>query len=80
MVMQCPVLEQLLKRLEHYVHLIRRMEFTKEELAEDEDIQHLFERRLHLMLQCAIDIASHLVVGLELRAKEGTADLFRALV
>ena len=58
---------------------IERMDLTMDMIFGDEDIQDLIDRRMQVALEICIDIATHMVVGLDLPRKEKAADAFSLL-
>lgn len=73
------IVEKKLDHLKHEVHKIENMDFTMEQVLEDEDIQDLIDRRMEKAIESCIDIATHLAAGLELPRQEHASDIFLLL-
>lgn len=73
------IVNQLLDHISITVEQIESMEFSIDTLLEDVDVQHLLERRLHLAVEAAIDVASHIAAALNLPNRETARDVFQVL-
>lgn len=73
------ILSQLLSQLKDYISYIENMNFTKEELVDDVDIQHLLSHRMHMAVEICIDMAMHIASALELPERDSAVDVIRLL-
>lgn len=73
------IIEKLLNSLRGELSKLDAMEFTYEELVNEADIQDLVNRRLQVAIESCIDIATHLVSGLNLQGQDTAAEFFRLL-
>jgi uncharacterized protein YutE (UPF0331/DUF86 family) len=73
------LIEKKLSMLNNIIRKVEGMEFTEEVLIEDFDIQDLLAFRLQQAVETAIDIATHLIAGLDLPRKETARDAFLLL-
>lgn len=65
--------------LNNYLHKIENMDFSEEAFVEDTDIHDLFVFRLQQSVETCIDIATHIIAGLNAPQKETAKDAFRFL-
>lgn len=79
MVVDKTLIKSLLDDLKTTLHKIEIMDVSLDEILEDEDIQDLLDRRMQVAIEACIDIATHLVAGLELERKERASDIFLLL-
>jgi len=73
------ILDQLLNQLKDYISYIENMDFTRDELMEDVDIQHLLSHRIHMAVEICIDMAMHVASALELPERDSAVDVIRLL-
>ena len=73
------LINKKLSTLKDYIYQIETMEFSLEDLKSDRDIQHLVSFRLQQAVETGIDIATHLISGLNLERKESAGDAFQVL-
>jgi len=73
------VLESLLNKLQKTLLKLDRMDFSSEELREDEDLQDLVDRRLQIAIETCIDMATHLANGLNLPGRDIAGEVFKLL-
>lgn len=73
------LIEKKLHLLKHEINKIENMDFTMEQVLENEDIQDLLDRRMQTAIESCIDIATHLAAGLELPRQEYASDIFLTL-
>lgn len=66
-------LDRLLKSLEKYAGV------TREEYVQNEELQSIIERRLQLLAQICIDIASYLIARLDLEVPDEEDNVFISL-
>jgi len=62
--------------LNNYLHKIESMDFSEEAFVEDADIHDLIVFRLQQAVETCIDIAAHIIAGLEAPQKETAKDAF----
>ncbi len=79
MVLDFDIVYSLLDRLDETVRLTRQMQLVRESYLVSKDLQHLLERRLHIIIEKCIDLANHVVSGLRLGRRETSRELFAAL-
>lgn len=65
--------------LKHEIDKLKNMDFSMEQILEDEDIQDMADRRMQVALESCIDISTHVAAGLELPRQEYAADVFLLL-
>lgn len=65
--------------LNNYLYKIENMDFSEENFVEDTDIHDLFVFRLQQAVETCIDIAAHIIAGLDAPQKETAKDAFRFL-
>lgn len=65
--------------LNNYLHKIENMDFSKEAFIEDADIHDLVVFRVQQAVETCIDIAAHIIAGLDAPQKETAKDAFRFL-
>ena len=64
------LLEKKLDILKDFLKKIEEMDFDQHELVKDRDVQDLLVFRLQQAVEVCIDIATHMIAGLELPRKE----------
>lgn len=79
MVIDKIIVEKKLNHLKHEVGKIEGMDFTMDQILDDEDVQDMLDRRMEKAIESCIDIATHLVAGLELPRQDRAADIFLLL-
>ncbi|MBI2330325.1 DUF86 domain-containing protein [Candidatus Daviesbacteria bacterium] len=62
--------------LNNYLHKIEGMDFSEEVFVEDADIHDLIVFRLQQAVETCIDIAAHIIAGLDAPQKETAKDVF----
>ncbi|MBI2600612.1 DUF86 domain-containing protein [Candidatus Daviesbacteria bacterium] len=62
--------------LNSYLHKIESMDFSEEAFVEDADIHDLIVFRLQQAVETCIDIAAHIIAGLDAPQKETAKDAF----
>lgn len=65
--------------LNNYLHKIESMDFSEETFVEDIDIHDLFVFRVQQAVETCIDIAAHIIAGLDAPQKETAKDAFKFL-
>lgn len=73
------IIEKLLNSLKGELSKLDAMDFTYEDLVNEVDVQDLVNRRLQVAIESCIDIATHLVSGLNLQGQDTAAEFFRLL-
>lgn len=73
------VINGLLVELEDYISDIENMRFDENALAENRDIQHLLNHRLHTAVEICIDIAMHIASALELPGRDNAVEVIKLL-
>lgn len=73
------ILQNLLSKLQKTLSKLERMEFSAEDILENEDIQDLVDRRLQTAIECCIDMATHLSSGLNLSGQDTAGEVFKLL-
>ncbi len=73
------LLEKKINYLKEEINKIESMDFTMEDVLENEDIQDILDRRMQKAIESCIDIAAHIAAGLELPRKEYASDIFLLL-
>lgn len=73
------VIKSLLDNLKANIAVIENKDVTLEQIFKDEDIQAIIDRRMQLAIESCIDIATHLIAGLNLPRKERASDAFLLL-
>lgn len=62
--------------LNNYLHKIESMDFSEEAFVEDADIHDLIVFRLQQAVETCIDIAAHIIAGLDVSQQETAKDAF----
>lgn len=62
--------------LNNYLHKIESMDFSEEAFVVDADIHDLIVFRLQQSVETCIDIAAHIIAGLDAPQKETAKDVF----
>lgn len=73
------VVEALLEKLQEYLGRVEVMDFSKEELTNNVDIQDMLTHRLHTAVEVCVDIGNHLAAGLKLPGRAAAKDVFGLL-
>lgn len=73
------VVKSLLDNIKTNISIIANKDVTLEQILEDEDIQAIVDRRMQLAIEACIDIATHLIAGLDLPREERASDAFLVL-
>ena len=68
------LIEKKLDNLKDYLKKIEAMNFSYQELLENPDIQDLLVFRFQQAVEICIDIATHIIAGLDLPRKETAKD------
>lgn len=74
-----PLVTKKLDFLNNYLHKIESMDFSEEAFIEDADIHDLVVFRVQQAVETCIDIAAHIIAGLDAPQKETAKDAFRFL-
>lgn len=78
-----PINKNLVSRkldfLNNHLYKIENMDFSEETFVEDNDIHDLFVFRLQQAVETCIDIAAHIIAGIDAPQKETAKDAFRFL-
>lgn len=70
------LLNKKLDLLNNYLHKIESMDFSEEVFVEDADVHDLIVFRLQQAVETCIDIAAHIIAGLDAPQKETAKDAF----
>lgn len=70
------LIEKKLAALKDYLSQVENMDFRQKQLLEDRDIQDLLVFRLQQAVEVCIDIATHIIAGLDIPRKETAKDAF----
>lgn len=73
------LIKSMVDNLKANISSIENKDFTMEMILESEDTQAIIDRRMQLSIEVCIDIATHIVAGLNLSRQERAADAFLAL-
>lgn len=73
------LIKSMIDNLKANISSIENKDVTMEMILKSEDIQAIIDRRMQLSIEVCIDIATHLVAGLDLPRKERAADIFLSL-
>ena len=68
------LIEKKLATLKEFIKRTENMDFDQQKLLEDRDIQDLLIFRLQQAVEVCIDIATHVIAGLDLPRKETAKD------
>ncbi len=80
MTIDLAIISDRLQRLDSYLATLARLaDLPHDDLIDDSIPLGSTERYLHLAIECCLDIANHLVAGLQLREPENYADVFAVL-
>lgn len=80
MTVRRPAIEARLRRLEHVVRRLKRYRARgADRIRDDEDLQWLIERGLHLGCEIVLDVGNHLLVGAFGRSSETYEDILTGL-
>jgi uncharacterized protein YutE (UPF0331/DUF86 family) len=74
--------QQLIEKiftLKDYLRQIETMEFDLETLVKTKDVQQLLSFRLQQAVETAVEIATHIIAGLELERQETARNAFQVL-
>ncbi len=73
------LIKNLIDNLKANISSIENKDVTMEMILESEDIQAIIDRRMQLSIEVCIDMATHIVAGLNFSRQERAADVFLAL-
>lgn len=76
MAVNTTLVKSLLDNLKLNISIIENKDVTLEQILVNEDIQAILDRRMQLAIETCIDIATHLIAGLDLERKERASDAF----
>ncbi len=73
------LIKNMVDNLKTNISIIENKDVTVDMILGSEDMQAIIDRRMQLSIEVCIDIATHLVAGLDLPRQERAADVFVAL-
>lgn len=73
------LVKSMIDNLKANITYMENKDVTMEQILEDEDIQAILDRKMQLSIESCIDIAAHIVAGLNLQRKERAGDAFLTL-
>lgn len=73
------LIDSMIDNLKANIASIENKDVNLEQILEDEDIQAILDRRMQVAIEICIDLATHLIAGLDLPRQERSTDAFMVL-